>query len=161
MSYLYQSLFFIPISSIHLTTYLFTHAQVNPAQLQHPHPPKPRSLRGGQLRLSALMRVDGAVWAVELTTFTGLNENDPSSLAGLSPHWPNFIMANYHNRPLLFWLCWGPAPIYMDTLDTGVIGQGTARQGSGWIDDLAKKEKKLQVWCVCAGVGGIRREKKV
>lgn len=81
--------------------------------------PKPQPLHDGQLRLSSLMRVDGAVWAVELTTFTGPNENDPSSLAGLSPHWPNFIMANYHSRPLVLCCCcccWrGPAPIYMDT----------------------------------------------
>lgn len=81
--------------------------------------PKPQPLHDGQLRLSSLMRVDGAVWAVELTTFTGQNENDPSSLAGLSPHWPNFIMANYYGRPLVLCCCcccWGgPAPIYMDT----------------------------------------------
>lgn len=83
-----------------------------------PPSPKPQPLCGGQLRLFRLMRVDGVVWAVELTTFTGLNENDPSSLAGLSPHWPNFIMANYHGRPLLLCCCRccrGPAPIYMDT----------------------------------------------
>lgn len=43
------------------------------------------------------------------------NENDPSSLAGLSPHWPNFIMANYHGRPLFLCCCWWLAPIYMDT----------------------------------------------
>lgn len=88
-----------------------------------------------------------------MTTFTGLNENDPSSLAGLSPHWPNFIMANYHSRPLLFWLCGGLAPIYTDTIDTGVIGQGTARKGSGGIDDLAKKREKNYRCDVCWGGG--------
>lgn len=78
---------------------------------KHPNPSTAR-----QLRPSSLMRADGAVWAVELTTFTGANENDPSSLAGLSPHWPNFIMANYHGRPrLLCCCCCCLAPIYMDT----------------------------------------------
>lgn len=95
--------------------YIYTRGHKSSAIANTPSPKTLLSLRGGQLRLSSLMRVDGAVWAVELTTFTGLNENDPSSLAGLSPHWPNFIMANYHSRPLLFWCCWGPAPTYAAT----------------------------------------------
>lgn len=83
----------------------------NPSPSASPTPnPNPSMAR--QLRPSSLMRADGAVWAVELTTFTGANENDPSSLAGLSPHWPNFIMANYHGRPLLLWCCCCLAPIY-------------------------------------------------
>ena len=89
------------------------HHQHHHLHLQHPPNPNPSMAR--QLRPSSLMRADGAVWAVELTTFTGPNENDPSSLAGLSPHWPNFIMANYHSRPLLLHCCCCPAPIYMDT----------------------------------------------
>lgn len=62
-------------------------------------------------------------------------------------------MANYHSRPLLFWLCGGLAPIYTDTIDTGVIGQGTARKGSGGIDDLAKKREKNYRCDVCWGGG--------
>lgn len=83
--------------------------------LLHHHPQSPNPSTVLQLRPSSLMRADGAVWVVELTTFTGANENDPSSLAGLSPHWPNFIMANYQGRPLLHCCCCCLAPIYMDT----------------------------------------------
>lgn len=146
--------------------YIYTHAHRSSAIANTPTPLQLCSLHGGQLRLSSLMRVDGVVWAVELTTFTGLNENDPSSLAGLSPHWPNFIMANYQSRPLLFWCMLGTGPhlrSYTDTLDTVLIRQNTARRGGAGIDDLAKKGKKEKNYrcdvCVCA-TGWTLREKR-